>query len=128
MLWFWRPRSPSCAMPMALVNVPSLVLVLKTTDSEAMREVEKVREEQEEENRRRQAERDRERSERLKAQEEASNSSPEVDLAASDQPDLADSGLVETPESQPKQRRPRQRKPKPEATSAEGSDQPTAAE
>jgi len=96
--------------------------------AEALREVEKAREEQEEENRRRQAERDRERSERLKAQEDAENSGPSVDLAESDQPEVADSGLVETPESQPKQRRPRPRKPKPEAASDGEPDQTAAAE
>ena len=96
--------------------------------AEALREVEKAREEQEEENRRRQAERDRERSERLKAQEDAANSSPSVDPAESDQPELADNGLVETPESQPKQRRPRSRKPKPETASDGEPDQTAAAE
>jgi hypothetical protein len=79
--------------------------------AEAQREVDAKREEQEEENRRRQAERDRERAERLKAQEEAAN-----DPAQMDQPDVheGDSGLVETPEENPRrERKPRgPRKPK----------------
>jgi hypothetical protein len=112
--------------------------------AEAQREVDRAREEQEQFNRDRQAERDRERNDRLKAQEDAAagqqqapaseapqhRQQPQRQRAPShgegDQPDLidptetatADSGLVETPESQPKPRRPRGRKPKPAADNA----------
>lgn len=75
--------------------------------AEAQREVDAKREEQEAQNRERQAERDRERAERLKAQEAAA-----ADPATLDQPDSEQSGLVETPEEQPKPRKPRQRKPR----------------
>jgi hypothetical protein len=85
--------------------------------SEAQREVEARREEQERQNRERQAERDRERAER---QERESNPGGRSDDPGSgDQPDVVsagdDSGLVETPEEQQKQKpkRPRARKPKP---------------
>ena len=92
--------------------------------TEALLEVEKAREEQEEANRQRQAERDRERTERLRVQEEAANAGGTESMG--EQPDLpaadarADSGLVETPESQPKPRRPRTRKPRPAPTPDEG--------
>lgn len=95
--------------------------------AEAQREVDRQRDEQENQNRERQAERDRERVERLRAQEEASNtemSDGEVALASQrvrfepvaseDASGDEDSGLVETPESQPKPRRPRARKPRPD--------------
>ena len=95
--------------------------------AEAQREVDAKREEQEEQNRQRQAERDRERAERLKAQEEAAN-----DPSNMDQPDVGegDSGLVETPEEQPKrERKPRgPRKPKPAKNEGEMPDAPEAAE
>ncbi|MEM8579381.1 MAG: DUF4167 domain-containing protein [Pseudomonadota bacterium] len=101
--------------------------------SEAQREQEARREEQERQNRERQAERDRERAER---QEREANA-PQPDPGSSDQPDVIDaggddSGLVETPESQPKPRR-RTRKPKapkddaPEANSGDDA-APEAAE
>ena len=90
--------------------------------SEAQREIDSRREEQERQNRERQAERDRERAERQ--EREAANAA-----AASDaQPDVesppseGDSGLVETPESQPKpKRQPRARKAKP-VKAADASD------
>ncbi len=98
--------------------------------AEAQREVDRQRDEQEVQNRERQAERDRERVERLRAQEEAAGgemSDGEAALAAqrvqfvpatSDDTMAAEddggSGLVDTPESQPKPRRPRTRKPRPE--------------
>ena len=95
--------------------------------AEAQREVDAKREEQEEENRRRQAERDRERSERLKAQEDAAN-----DPSSMEQPDMGegDSGLVETPEEQPKrERKPRApRKPKVVQEETPKNDAPEAAE
>ena len=76
---------------------------------------------------RRQAERDRERSERLKAQEAASN-----DPGAMDQPEIEDqdSGLVETPEEKPKrERKPRApRKPKVQPDEGAVPDAPEAAE
>ena len=113
--------------------------------AEAMREVEKAREEQEQQNRDRQAERDRERNERLRQQEESANGAgdqPEVrepreprqrpprreaELSADPVTDsdaeegTTEAGLVETPESQPKPRRPRGRKPRPEAGGAESA-------
>ncbi|MEM8654580.1 MAG: DUF4167 domain-containing protein [Pseudomonadota bacterium] len=90
--------------------------------SEAQREIEARREEQERQNRERQAERDRERAAR---QEQESNADP----AQTPQPDVVDageeSGLVETPESQPKPKKPRTRSRKPKAeTSGENSDAP----
>ncbi|TKZ20725.1 DUF4167 domain-containing protein [Shimia litoralis] len=107
--------------------------------SEAMREQEARREEQERQNRERQAERDRERQERAERQERESNSRPAAevpsapaapvgnDLSEAPQPDVVDivsdgdSGLVETPETQPKPkpaRKPR-RKPAPRKPAAE---------
>ncbi|WP_027243739.1 DUF4167 domain-containing protein [Leisingera daeponensis] len=79
--------------------------------NEAQREIDARREEQERQNRERQAERDRERAERLERQErESASAVPASDLADSPQPEVidprgdngngADSGLVETPESQ----------------------------
>ena len=103
--------------------------------SEALAEVEKAREAQEEQNRQRQAERDRERVERLKAQEEAAAKQaaeqPDVVAEPAQEQQTQDSGLVETPESQPKPRRPRARKPRPEPQSdapAESAPAPGPAE
>ncbi|MEM6563919.1 MAG: DUF4167 domain-containing protein [Pseudomonadota bacterium] len=96
--------------------------------SEAQREVEQRREEQERQNRERQAERDRERAERQ--EREAAHSAgqqPPSDSNADvmNEPEVADSGLVETPESQPKPKRAPRRKPrqKPEPE-AGASDEP----
>ncbi|MDG1067529.1 MAG: DUF4167 domain-containing protein [Sulfitobacter sp.] len=92
------------------------------------RERQAERDEQERQNRERQAERDRERNEReAQAQAEAEQSQPEA--AESEEA----SGLVDTPESKPKTRRAPRRKPKPkdeagDAPSADGGDQPEAAE
>lgn len=102
--------------------------------AEAQREVEKQREEQEAANRERQAERDRERAERLKAQERAA-----ADPSNMDQPDMADNGLVDTPEAgdaqkdakparKPRQRKPRAPKPDEVAPSADNGGAPEAAE
>jgi hypothetical protein len=116
--------------------------------SEAQREIDARRDEQERQNRERQleqdrqnrerqAERDRERATRpdVEAQPQASRpsqSQPTADLAKAPQPDVVeadkDSGLVDTPESQPKPKpkpRPRTRKPKTEAPKSE--DAPDAA-
>lgn len=111
---------------------------------EAQREQDARREEQDRQNRERQAERDRERQER---QERESPPQPAADdLSQAPQPDVmevgagdGDTGLVETPESQPKKpaRKPRTRKPKavkPEETAeqapppADSGDTPEAAE
>ncbi|MBI1418295.1 MAG: DUF4167 domain-containing protein [Limimaricola sp.] len=72
--------------------------------AEAMREVEKAREEQEQQNRERQAERDRERNDRLRQQEAMANTEPGNDLPAfisggSGDDASSDSDLVETPEA-----------------------------
>ncbi|MEL7097799.1 MAG: DUF4167 domain-containing protein [Pseudomonadota bacterium] len=127
--------------------------------SEAQREQDARREEQERQNRERQAERDRERAERQEREaaqggaEQQSAGKPSAgdpapgDLGAGEQPDVIetgggdDTGLVETPETQPKPRRTRARKPKapkpePEAepaveakdTPEEGGTAPEAAE
>jgi hypothetical protein len=96
--------------------------------AEAQREVDRARDEQENQNRERQAERDRERTERLKAQEVASNEPgnyPQPDL----NDDSRDSGLVETPEARQeaapvqeekprKPRAPRKPRPRPEEGNA----------
>ena len=93
--------------------------------SEAQREIDQRREEQERQNRERQAERDRERVER---QEREASQAPSEDAA---QPravdDSADSGLVETPESQPKPKRTPRRKPRPKPAQAQedGGDVPS---
>jgi len=94
--------------------------------SEAQREQEAKREEQERQNRERQAERDRERAER---QEREAAQPPEHKQAGEgEQPDVVeaegDSGLVETPETQPKPRRSRSRKPKAPTPEGEGKDTP----
>lgn len=111
--------------------------------AEATREVERIREEQEAQNRERQAERDRERNEqealnrerqaerdrerneRLKAQEAAANDpakmeQPAVEMGAP----VEKSGLVETPEAQPKPRpprKPRVRKPRPKPEASDNA-------
>jgi len=93
----------------------------------AQREQDAKREEQERQNRERQVERDRDR-ERAERQERESN--PGSERTDAPQPDVVDmgdenSGLVETPESQPepKRRKPR-RKPKPEAGTGQGGEAP----
>ncbi|CUH53266.1 DUF4167 domain-containing protein [Shimia marina] len=108
--------------------------------NEAQREQEVRREEQERQNRERQAERDRERRERMERQErEANGDQPQpaaeadamalaVDPSEADQPDLivdvAESGLVETPEAkseEPKpapKKAPRKRAPRKKAPAA----------
>ncbi|GAA6179265.1 hypothetical protein NBRC116594_07030 [Shimia sp. NS0008-38b] len=85
--------------------------------NEAQREQDARREEQERQNRERQAERDRERRERVERQEREANGANDgetakpaveevmpLDLSEAEQPDLivdtADSGLVETPETE----------------------------
>lgn len=93
--------------------------------SEAQREIDARREEQERQNRERQAERDRHAErDRERNQQRAEQPEPVVaDPAMAPQPDIVeagrDSGLVETPESQPKPKpkakRTRKPKPKPEA-------------
>lgn len=87
---------------------------------EAQKEVDARREEQERQNRERQAERDRERTQRQERDgNEGSDTRGQPDDGAGDQPEVVenkeDSGLVETPEDQPKPKpkRPRTRKPKP---------------
>ena len=93
--------------------------------SEATREMEVRREEQERQNRERQIERDREREERLARQEQQAASQPnpveqsEVLADPSDAPQRdvmeagAESGLVETPETQPTPKQRQRRKPRP---------------
>jgi len=90
--------------------------------SEAQREQEARREEQERQNRERQAERDRERAERQEREANAPQPQPQPqpetnDPGSAEQPDVieaetGDSGLVETPESQPKPPRSPARTPK----------------
>lgn len=77
--------------------------------SEAQREVEQRREEQERQNRERQAERDRERAER---QEREATQAAEQTATEVTREEDSDSGLVETPESQPKPKRAPRRKPR----------------
>jgi uncharacterized protein with von Willebrand factor type A (vWA) domain len=86
--------------------------------SEAQREIDQRREEQERQNRERQAERDRERAER---QEREANQ-PLQDAAVSDDLSEGDSGLVETPESQPKPKRAPRRKPRQKEETPDASD------
>ncbi|WP_227269438.1 DUF4167 domain-containing protein [Roseobacter weihaiensis] len=102
--------------------------------SEAQREIDQRREEQERQNRERQAERDRERAERQ--EREAAQAAEEHPIAPAPVQE-GDSGLVETPESQPKPKRTPRRKPRPKpapAAEAEtssdggGDDAPKAAE
>ncbi|WP_299297721.1 DUF4167 domain-containing protein [uncultured Tateyamaria sp.] len=95
--------------------------------SEAQREIDARREEQERQNRERQAERDRERAQR---QEQESNPPGNADPAKAPQPDVVDSegdsGLVETPESQPKPKSTRSRSRKPKAAApAPATDAPS---
>ena len=92
--------------------------------SEAQREIDQRREEQERQNRERQAERDRERAER---QERDSGQTSDSGSQGSDLFDPTgqddDSGLVETPESQPKPKRAPRRKPKPKPAADDTTDQ-----
>jgi Domain of unknown function (DUF4167) len=92
--------------------------------SEAQREIDARREEQERQNRERQADRDRERAQR---QEQDDNSDP----SSAPQPDvvetMSESGLVETPESQPKPKSTRGRPRKPKAESAPAPEAPNSA-
>ena len=118
--------------------------------AEAQREMEARREEQERQNRERQAERDRERAARAERQERESNQAAPIEVsddpASVPQPDVVmdvaggeDSGLVETPETQPeakpaeaeaeaeapkKERKPRRRpsKPKPKAEESKAAE------
>ena len=97
--------------------------------SAAQKEVEARREQQERENRERQAERDRERAAR---QEREAQDGAIADPADQDQPDVAaaaeDTGLVETPETAPKEKKPRRpRRPRKDET-AEGAPAPAAEE
>ena len=106
--------------------------------SEAQREIDARREEQERQNRERQAERDRERAERQERESQGSSahlgndsSSDVVDTTDEE----SDSGLVETPESQPKPKRAPRRKPRAKSddtqasdAKTDGSDAPEAAE
>ncbi len=108
--------------------------------SDAQREMEARREEQERQNRERQAERDRERADRQ--ERESNGTQPPQDPAQAPQPEVmdidtsdesgGDTGLVETPESQPKKqtsRRGRSRKPKEAPVSeGDGNDTPEAPE
>lgn len=86
--------------------------------SEAQREIDARREEQERQNRERQAERDRERAARQETESNAGGAPEFVDAPASTIVETSDSdgdsGLVETPEDQPKPKRTRSRKPKAE--------------
>ena len=96
--------------------------------AEAQRDAEEKRAQADQQNRDRQQQKNREREERERAREEAV-STPVDDPGSGDQPDLiqpeADTGLVETPEAQPKPKKPRApraRKPRaPKAETAEGS-------
>lgn len=91
--------------------------------SDAQREIDARREEQERQNRERQAERDRERTERQ--EREAANAPMEDAPQPTEQPREEDSGLVETPESQPKPKRAPRRKPRVKpATEGETSPEP----
>ncbi len=96
--------------------------------SEAQREIESRREEQERLNRERQAERDRERAERQEreANAQAHQEQPAQDVVADEMAE-ADSGLVETPESQPKPKRAPRRKPRPKPE-AQSDSQPESSE
>ncbi len=92
--------------------------------NEAQKEQDARREEQERQNRERQQERDRERRERMERQEREGNSGggdkqPQpvaADPSESDQPDVigevADSGLVETPEAKEEEPKPAPKKPR----------------
>ena len=99
--------------------------------AEALREQEAKREEADRQNRERQAERDRERAGRQQAHESQHQSNVEE---AKEQPvaDEGDSGLVETPEAQPKPRKPRKPRtrtsPTPKPSDDAQGDTPEAAE
>jgi sRNA-binding protein len=92
--------------------------------SDAQREIEARREEQERLNRERQAERDRERAERQEREAAQTAAAEEVSADNGDQ----DSGLVETPESQPKPKRAPRRKPKPSPAPEDTSSEPQGGE
>lgn len=106
--------------------------------SEATREMEVRREEQERQNRERQIERDREREERVARQEQQAALQPKpveqtevpVDPASVPQPDVietsAESGLVETPETQPKPKPRQRRKPLPKPVEQTADPAPAA--
>ena len=106
--------------------------------SEAQREMDQRREEQERQNRERQQERDRDQRDRVERQERHAAAAPASDPADAPQPYVVetpaaqDTGLVETPESQPKPKpKPRTRKPrapKPQQPAAEAGDAPEAPE
>jgi hypothetical protein len=86
--------------------------------SEAQREIDQRREEQERQNRERQAERDRERAERQEREATQAASSVLDDPVGDDGEE--ESGLVETPESQPKPKRAPRRKPRPKPSADNG--------
>ena len=89
--------------------------------SEAQREIDQRREEQERQNRERQAERDRERAERQEREAAQAASSVLDDPVGGDGDDgEEESGLVETPESQPKPKRAPRRKPRPKPSADTG--------
>jgi hypothetical protein len=88
--------------------------------SEAQREIDARREEQERQNRERQAERDRERAERQEREAAQAHDAQPHAVVSDDEAKDEDSGLVETPESQPKPKRAPRRKPKPKPVAAEG--------
>jgi hypothetical protein len=91
--------------------------------SEAQREIEARREEQERQNRERQAERDRERAERQEREAaHATESTGEQNMQTDTPVDEEDSGLVETPESQPKPKRAPRRKPRAKPAEEKSSD------
>ena len=106
--------------------------------SEATREMEVRREEQERQNRERQIERDREREERVARQEQQAALQPKpveqtevpVDPASVPKPDVietsAESGLVETPETQPKPKPRQRRKPLPKPVEQTADPAPAA--
>lgn len=86
---------------------------------EAQKEQDAKREEQERQNRERQAERDRERNERQEREQGGGDqpAAPQPDMAAGGE--THDSGLVETPETQPKPKR--ARKPRKPASAEPGN-------
>ncbi|AEI94324.1 DUF4167 domain-containing protein [Roseobacter litoralis] len=93
--------------------------------SEAQREIDARREEQERQNRERQAERDRERAERQ--ERDAANAAAVVEQPVVEAPEQeVESGLVETPESQPKPKRAPRRKPRAKPAPATDESTPPA--
>ncbi len=93
--------------------------------SEAQREIDARREEQERQNRERQAERDRERAERQ--ERDAANAAAVVEQPVVEVPEQeVESGLVETPESQPKPKRAPRRKPRAKPAPATDESTPPA--